>query len=414
MKIWFKMVLFIIISSVIGVILISFTDIDKSSFDTLSLLSVNLLTYFSTIYIIIKILSGILRIKKQIESFFSGAFFFFIAHFITLSFAIVISIFFMNLDVFHPANSFPVDQVSAKMIGQITLSDFFRNILSSNAINSITNSFKFIMPVMFFSYFIAIFIDPDNKRNYALVEIIKSIEVVIDRIALFILDVFPFVSIFIMLKFILQNEFLLSDYSYLAGPVFVVFLVTSILFFLFFVMLTFVLKESAFRHFLSILGAALTGLITGHHNSCLLPLNEHLKKNTGVDSDFSDSLLPLGFVFNRTGTVIVASVLSMTLILVYFESTLTLKLQLFLFIFIFLYSFRLDGVPESGFLAIIYLLLNNSYFHFDNNSYLIFIAVVPVFSRIAVFINVVTTGVFMILSAKFNNKLKLIDYKDYI
>ena len=97
-------------------------------------------------------------------------------------------------------------------------------------------------------------------------------------------------------------------------------------------------------------------------------------------------------IFNKAGTVIVSTIVLFSIILVYTPDELTIQLQLIFLLFIFIFSFCLDGANNNGFIMLVAMILKIKFLHLEENSYLLFIISIPLFTRIGLVLDVLNTA----------------------
>jgi Na+/H+-dicarboxylate symporter len=202
--------------------------------------------------------------------------------------------------------------------------------------------------------------------------------------------------------------------QFLFKPLMAILLITSILLVFYTIFLYLIMKNKTGKFYLGLLGAGLMGLVSGNTAASIVSLNEHLKRNIGVKKEVADALTPLGLILNKSGTIIISAVTLMTVILGYSPNILDLRLQISLFILLFIFSFLLDGVNEVGFLALVSMIMHIPSLHLEQDSYLLFLLFVPILSRIGIFLDIITTGIFISFSAKYTDNLDKKEYIDFI
>ncbi|HOF00978.1 MAG TPA: hypothetical protein PK755_06200, partial [Spirochaetota bacterium] len=104
----------------------------------------------------------------------------------------------------------------------------------------------------------------------------------------------------------------------------------------------------------------------------------------------------------------------MTILYTFHLNKISFQLQFVLFAILFLFTFRLDGANDFGFIALAAMVLSFKPLKLEENSYLLFWIFLPLLNRIAIFVDVVTTGILVIISAKFSDNLENRQYIDFI
>jgi len=218
-------------------------------------------------------------------------------------------------------------------------------------------------------------------------------------------------AIFICANFLKLEAFTPDNLSFVMRPFVAIIILSVIVIITYIIIMNSLIKKKKSSFFIGFFGAGLTALVTGNTAASIIPVTEHLKKNLGIKKDISDTLGPIGMILNKSGTVIVSTVVIMSLIQIYTPDILNFNLQMAFLILVFLYSFSLDGANTNGFLVIVALILNFPALHLEQDSYLLFLASVPILSRIGIFIDVLSTSVFLYITANMND---MIEHKEYI
>ena len=119
-------------------------------------------------------------------------------------------------------------------------------------------------------------------------------------------------------------------------------------------------------------------------------------------------------ILNKSGTIIISTVILMSITLIFTPDILDLKLQTAFFFLILIFSFCLDGSPEKGFLVLVAMILSYSPLHLEEDNYLLFLVSIPLFSRIGVFLDTLNTAIFIAITSKIIGKIEERKYIDYI
>jgi Na+/H+-dicarboxylate symporter len=413
LKIWIKLLIGIIAGLFIGVFMPEYFDYMRPFVAFLSETAVNLLLYLTVPFIFVKMFTGFISMKNTKVKIWKVTSVFILTIISSLVLSIIISMFIMNISVLQPDSGIDLFQRSAVKLELLTFSDIISNIFSGNPFYFFVKPLKFILPVIFLSIVLAYGTLSSGKKGNSFYDVMKSLGDILDKIVVQLVEVFSVMSFFIVATATAssKNDFILTPF---AKPFIAILIAAFVLFVILMLLLRFIFKEDQFHYYIGLLGAALTGFVTGHAGTTIIPLNLHLKRNLNIDDDSVDYLVPLGIALNNTGTVIVATIVLMSIITGIAPSTLTIKLQIMIFLYMLLYSFRLDGVHEMGFVVLLGMLLKDQAFTFENNSYLIFLGAVPLFSRLALFINTFTTGVFVMITGNYMGGQQKVEYRDFI
>lgn len=414
MKIWIKM----LIAMIFGFVLAFFLPVDnvlvKHVFSLLSKVSLNILLYFAVLHTFIRFFVGFVTMKKAKRSIKKPVVIFFLCIFASLVFTVAISIFAMNIFSSPKELFFNFNQQSSYKMQLFTFSDLFQNIFPDNAVTVLTESTSFLLPLLVLALILAAGTVKTGRKGEFFYDIMNSFAEILDTIEFYLLEFTPIFSFFIITAFVRYGFSDISNVAIILHPVgiiIVVCLVTiaviSIFFHVFF-------KISPMYYYRNILGAAFVGAVTGNVVSTIVPLNLHLKRNVKLNRDIVDILVPMGSVLNQTGTVIVSTVVLISIIIGYSLNILTLELQFKIFLLVILFSFRLDGSTEFTFLVLIAMIFKVPGLHLEESSYLLFIGLAPLFSRIAVFINVFTTGIYTLMAARYVSGIQPVENQESI
>lgn len=411
MKIWLKMVFAIIIGILISIFLPNFKNIYESIIRPISNLAINSLLYITLIYILVKFFLGIIDIKKN--KLLKKAFgVFFICMAISVLFSILLSIGLMNLSFFQPDNSF--QQKSYNVINPISVGNFLLNIINKNIFISFQTPSKFILPVIFIALIFGLAAFFTEKKGIYFIDTIESFDYILDKIIKGFLEFYPLGAIFIIAYFIKTNIFSYDNFLFLLKPLIAITIITVILVIIYIIIILFFLKQKSFKFFIGYIGSILFAVTTNNTAAIIVPLTEHLKNNIGVKKDIADTLTPLGMIINKSGTVVISSVVLMSLILIYSPDILTFNLQLLFILLLFIFSLFLDGSNEMGFLVLTTTILNINFLHLEQDSYLLFLTSIPILNRIGLMLDTLSTSIYVTIASKFTNRLEAKTYIDFI
>lgn len=413
-KIWIKMLL----AMMAGIVLALFLPADKVAikdvFLLLSKISLNILLYFAVLHTFVRFYVGFVNIKREKRKLRKATIVFFLCILASLIFTAAISVFAMNIFSSPQESFFDFNQHSSYKMQLFTFLDLFQNIFPDNAAAILTKSTSFLLPLLVLSLILAAGTIKTGKKADFFYDIVKSFGEILDTIEFYILEFAPVFSFFIIAAFARYGFSEVSNIAIILRPIrtiLVVCIVTiaiiSVFFHVFF-------KINPTYYYRNILGAALIGASTGNVISTIIPLNLHLKRNVKLNHDIVDVLVPLGTVFNQTGTVIVSTIILMSIVVGYSLNILTLELQFAIFLLVILFSFRLDGSTEFTFLVLIAMIFKVPGLHLEESSYLLFIGLAPLFSRIAVFINVFTTGIYTLMAARYISGIQPVENQESI
>lgn len=423
MKIWIKLLIAIIIGTILGTFIKKDINWLNDLLKFLSDLSINSLLYLTSLYIIINFFIGFYNLIKE-KIYFKTLMIFIIVLLISILFSTILSIGLMNFDIFQVSDSFRIYQIKEKPIILQSFGDILLKTINKNILSIFTDSNIYIIPLIFIALIFSISSFINQKKSIYFVEVVYSTEQIINIIVKVILEIFPFGALFIVF-YLVKNDFFPQElietvklenitYYIVLKPIINSILISFILISFFSLFIKFVFKKNVLKILFSLLGAGLLSFITGNSAASLISLNEHLKKNTGIEENYSNVLTPLAVLFNRSGTIIVSTVILMTLLYIYHLNIITFFVQIMIFILILIFSFRLDGINDLGHLALVAMVLNFSYLNFEENSYLLFYLFTPIFSRISVFVDTVTSGLIITITSILNDKIQEKRYIEFI
>ncbi len=419
MKIWLKMTLAVIAGILLGLFLPDFTKAPINDYIVfLAKLTLNSLLYLTIVYIFIKTFLGILNFKKNNLPYKTlGYFFLFIL--ISVSVSILISIGLMNLNFFTPPEK-NIPQISGFSFEKNTFIGLILKIMNDNVFTSFfTNSTGgdislWILPIIFISLLLAVGANYSGKKALYFVDMLDSFDHILNKIIRQILEFFPFGVIFILTLLLKDRAFTPENLFFITRPLLAV-AILSVFFILAYIVILFIMfRQEAPKFLLGFLGAGLMALVTGNTAASIIPLNEHIKKNHGVNKELSDLLVPLGMIINKSGTVIVSTVALISLIRLYSGDILSMPLQLLFFLIILVFSICLDGANANGFLMLVAMILNIPMLHLEGDSYLLFAMSLPIFGRIGLFIDTLSTALIVSAAAKLTNNMEMPKFVEFI
>jgi Na+/H+-dicarboxylate symporter len=325
----------------------------------------------------------------------------------------------MNINFFTPPEKdFPQRSETAfdlNSFPNLILKILNENILSSFTFNpSATDMNLFILPIIFISFIVALSCYITGKKAMSFVDLMESIDHVLNKIIRQILEFFPFGVIFILMLFFKDKAFSADNLYFIFRPMLAVILITSFFILAYIVILFVFLKNETPKFLLGFLGAGLMALVTGNTVATIIPLTEHIKKNHGVNKEFADIFAPLGMIINKSGTVIVSTVALISLIRLYSEDIFNIGLQVLFFAIIFIFSLLLDGANSNGFIMLVTMILNIPMLHLEGNSYLLFSMSLPIFNRIGLFIDALSTALIITIAAKFTDNIDMPKFVEFI
>lgn len=411
MKIWLKMLFAIILGLLIGFLVPDFKNIYDNIFGKISEIAINSLLFLTLIYVSTKLFLGIIEIKKNklLKKVF---YIFFICIAISLLFSIILSIGIMNLNIFHPSNSF--QQKSYKIMEPISIGNFLVNIINKNIFISFLSPSIYLMPVIFIAFIFGISAFYSEKKGLYFIDTIESFDYILNKIIKGILEFFPFGAVFIIATFVKSEVFTYDNFVFLLRPLIGIIIISVILVIIYIFIFIIFIKQKSVKYFIGYLGSVLFAVTTSNTLAVIIPLNEHLKNNIGIKKEIADTLTPLGMIINKSGTAAVSSVIFMSLLLIYSPDILSFNMQIVFIIMLFIFSIFLDGSNENGFIILTTTILNIKFLHLEQDSYLLFLASIPLLNRIGLMLDTLSTGIYITIAAKITDKLEQKRYIDFI
>jgi len=413
MKIWIKMLLAIVLGFLLSFIL---PEIRQSSlitdfFKFFAELSINALLYLTVIYLFVKSFIGFIWFKsneispKVLKTFA-------LYTLVAISASLIVSVAVMNISFFHPELNF--NQKFDKIVDPANLGILLLNIINKNIFTTFEGPTKYLLPVLFVSMIFSIGAFYTGKKGYMFVDLVESIDAILNKITRQILEFFPIGAVFIMALLFKDDIFKFDNFVFLLKPFIGVIIIFGIIIAISTFLIMFFLKENFIKFYFAILGPALISLVTGNSASDLIPLNEHIKKNVGVKKEVSNFLTLLGSIFNKAGTAAVGIVVLFSILNLYSPDILTINFQLILIVVLLFFSLFLDGANDKGFLVLVSTILSFKPLHLEQDSYLLFIVAIPLFSRLGIFLDTFCNAMIVSLVAKKHGLLEKREYVDFI
>ena len=413
MKLWLKTIIGILLGIILGITIpkdISFFD---RLFKLTSNISINFFLFLTILYVLIKTYLGFYGFKKNKLPGFKITLFFSIFTTVFILISILSSIAFMNITLFQ-LDDISIKQTQAESIKTFTFSDIIYKIINQNLFTAFVSNIQFILPIIFISFLFGYASFYASKKALIFIEVTTSFNDILQIIVNLILDIYPIATIFIIANLFRQNIFTENELSFILKPISAILVTSLTLSIAYTIVLFFIFKKDIFKYYLGIFGACLMGLVSGNTAAAIMPLNEHLKNNVGIKEELSDSLTPISIILNKSGTIIVATVSLITIILIYSQNLLNFAFILKIVGIMFAFSFLLDGINELGFIAILSMILNIQELHLEQNGYILFLFFYPILSRVGIFFDIFITSIFMIIVSKLTNNIEQKNISEFI
>ena len=423
MKIWLKMMICIAVGMLLGLIVPQNVGWFTGTTRLLGELSINLLLYMSAIYIILKVFIGFFQLKKESKRKR------FIPIFIgcilgSMIVSVSLAMMMMNIDSFRPGQEFRIFQIQSAPVEVHSFESIFTTILNANILSIMVEPVKYLSPLIFIGAIFGIASLFADKRMEIFVEISMSFERFIDKIVRAAIEIFPVFATF-MITYLFNTRFYNADFAEIIAKehitfmsigkaIFVIILISAIMIAASLLIMRLICGKSIRLDMLGILGSGLIAFTTANTVTTVIPLTEQLQHNNGVAPGIAKVLTPIGVLFNKTGTIIAAAVVLMTILSSYHINKVAPSVQTIIALLVLLFSFRLDGSNGLGFIVLVAMVLQFKYLKLEENSYLLFMIFMPLLNRIAIFTDTVTTAVFVIIAAKAAKLKKETKHIDFI
>ena len=423
MKIWLKMLISIAAGMLLGLLVPQNIGWFTNTMRLFGELSVNLLLYMSAVYIILKVFIGFFQLKKESKRkrfipIFIGCIFG------SMIISVTLAMMMMNIDAMRPGQEFRIFQIQSAPVEVHTFESIITTILNANILSVLAGPVKYLSPLIFIGAIFGITSLFADKRMEIFVEISMSFERFIDKIVRAAIEVFPIVGAF-MITYLFNTRFYNADFADIIAKehitfmsigktIFVIIFVCAIMISISLIIMRLVCGKSIRLDMLGILGSGLIAFTTANTVTTVIPLTEQLQHNNGIAPGAAKVLTPIGVLFNKTGTVIAAAVVLMTILHSYHINKVAPSVQFIIALLVLLFSFRLDGSNGLGFIVLVAMVLQFKSLKLEENSYLLFMIFLPLLNRIAIFTDTVTTAVFVIIAAKAAKLKKDTKYIDFI
>ncbi len=412
LKIWIKTLVALIIGVLLGLFLKpNFFSIELLKF--ISDLVVNLLLFLTPLFIIVKSYMGYIKLKKD------GIYLKTISIFLGLSavtslVTIIITVCLMNFKVFHIPGHTVITQISDIPLYNNNLFSLIKRIVNPNLFRLVVENGDYILPYIFIGLIFGAGSFFAGKKGVYFIETVESFDAILSKIVRQIIEIFPLGAVF-LITYTIKTDFIdVKNLVLILKTLSTTIVISIVIISLYSLYLFLILKKNVGKFFIGFLGASLTAFITGMPLAVVIPLNKHIKDNLGVDQDISDALTPISLIINRSGTMIVSSVVILTILSIYSLSFPPFSLQVLIILFLFFTSFLLDGSGVNGFIVLVSMVMSIKMLHLEPKSYLILISSIPILSRIGLLIDSLSSAVLIYTTAKFQGKVNDVKYIDFI
>ncbi len=409
MKISSKIMILIILGFVFG-ILIPYIPILQKICQTIEQIFIRFLTFLVKPYIFFSIIIAFSSLK---DSGKTGRVFplFFLFTFISGIFAAIQAIIFSVL--VKPGYQIDLFDVKTPILTEFNnIFDTFVSYIPKSFADLFSNNIYQIIPTFLIAMFIGITIYYAVKRGEVFLNVVKSIEEILDYINHYIIEIFALSTFFIGYNLAISIK-QSANFIYIVKPMIVmifslilqVYLIPSLLLF-------FWLKKNPANYFKSVFGAQLSGFATGSPITNYQNILFHTEKNLGINRTYSSVYTSLGLIFNIDGLVI-TSIIGFFYILQIQQVSLSFFEILPLFLGVLVLFFVKDGFAYPELPAIVLFLSISETLPLDTRA--LFAAGLFIFSRICSFITS-SSIIFIsyIISEKYLHSANIAAYKDQI
>ena len=380
-------------------------------------LSINILLYTSSIYIVLKVFIGFYELKKQNKSkkFIPV---FIISIVFSMFFSIALSMLLMNINKME----FRVFQIKYPPVEVNSFESIVNTIINTNILGSFVGPTRYLSPLIFIGVILGVTSLFANKKMELFIEVVLSFEQFVDKITRAIMEIFPVFATF-MIAYLFNTGFLNANFTdvirgeqigfrSIGKTLFVIIFTATILILMLLLVYKLAARKSIRMDLLGILGSGLIAFTTANTITTVIPLSEQLERNAGVNAGFAKVLTPICILFNKTGTVMVSVISILTILNTYHINKVAVSLQLIIGLLVFVFSFRLDGSNGMGFLVLVAMILQFKPLKLEENSYLLFMIFLPLLNRIAIFVDTITSALIILIAskaAKLKTEVKYID-----
>lgn len=284
-----------------------------------------------------------------------------------------------------------------------------------NLFNVFSGSGNFILPLTFLALLLGANFGFDKVITKPVVQLFDSLNRIFYNINNFILEVMVvgmgFFSTYLFLTTVSVSQLALYSQLFLilfiAAIVTVFLIIPGILYLVGF-------KDSTYKYLYAITGAAIAGLLSGDNYLANNTLIRHCYENLGVSRKIGSASISLFTLFSRPGTAMVSAICFIIMIRSYSNIEVGFLQILFICLLIFITSFLLSGAPGSGVIVLLTFVCS-IYGRGLNDAYLMFRPIFPLLLSFAVFLDVITTGIsVMVISSRERNKESDIGVHNFI
>ncbi|OHD14879.1 MAG: hypothetical protein A2Z96_07200 [Spirochaetes bacterium GWB1_48_6] len=240
-----------------------------------------------------------------------------------------------------PITSRKESQLIFKNIG-----DTFANILPKNAFQILTGGEDFLLPLYVLSFILGLNLNFDKDMSRPVADFFDSASRIFYHINSFYVEIMAVGMVALSSYFIFQLRSIQQFQLFIQVFIVLLFVFLLVVFALFpGILWLFNRRENPYKWIFGLLGAGVSGLITGDNFFALGPLMRFSRENLGIPRKVGAVNLPLFAMFSRGGTAMTASIAFFVILKSYVQLDITFDQIFFTVLFSFLLSFAIPSVP---------------------------------------------------------------------
>lgn len=287
-------------------------------------------------------------------------------------------------------------------------------IFPANLFHVFINSANFLFPLVLFSIFLGLNFSFDKFLSKPAAQLFDSLSRIFYHIGKFINEILGLGIVVLSAFFVVhlrhsEEMELYSQLILLLGL-----LAAFIIFGLYPIILYFLTgRQNPYKYLYALIAPATAAFFSGNSYFSLIPLSSHVKENLGVPRKVGAATLPLFTVLSKAGTAMVTSITFIVILKSYSSLGIGVGEVVWIMLFSFGVSLLTSSVPGLGVAAALTALCA-AYGRGIENGFLIIYPILPILSSIAVFLDVITSGLGALVISYSEENQKEIYAKDFI
>lgn len=272
----------------------------------------------------------------------------------------------------------------------------------------------FLLPIAFLAVFLGFNFSFDKVVTRPVVDLFDSLSRIFYHIGRFVLEILGIGMIVLSAYFVVTLR-ATAELDLFGQLILLLALLTAFVLFGVYPVIYYFLsgRENPFKQVYALLGSLLTAAVSGNGYFSYLSLAAHTRENLGVKRESGATTLPFFTLFGKAGTAMVTAVTFVVILRSYSSLGIGPEEILWIFGFSLLSSLLAGSVPGMGVIVSLATMCG-VYGGGLENGFLIVIPALPILSRVAVFLDVLTAGLASQLIAQSEDDRKEVYLKDYV